>query len=72
MLLSPPNAQLPSAFISDDHMASGVVVVVVVVMMVVVVVVVVVMMVVLVVVRLRELKVQMTVGVRNPPRAALL
>ena len=70
MPLSPPNAQLPSAITSDDHMASGVVVVVVVV--VVMMVVVVVMVVVLVVVRLRELKVQMTVGVRNPPRAALL
>ena len=66
MLLSPPNAQLPSAITSDDHMASGVVVVVVVVVVAVL------MVVVVVVVRLRELKVQMTVGVRNPPRAALL
>ena len=66
MLLSPPNAQLPSAITSDDHMASGVVVVVVVVVVAVL------MVVVVVVVRLRELKVQMTVGVWNPPRAALL
>ena len=69
MLLSPPNAQLPSAITSDDHMVSGVVVVVVVI---VVVVMMEVMVVVLVVVRLRELKVQMPVGARNPPRAALL
>ena len=87
MLLSLPNAKLQSAITSDYHMASGVVVVVVmvvivvlvvvvgmviVVVAVVVVVMVVVVVIVVVVVRLRELKVQMTVGVRNPPRAALL
>ena len=39
MLLSPPNAQLPNAITSDDHMVSGVVVVVVVIVVVVMVVV---------------------------------